>query len=244
MFGYSRTIQQQLIEAECVIENLKGLRSGRLTIAVASTANYFAPRILAAFNEKYDAISVSLDVTNRAGLLSHLERNDTDVVIMGEPPKTMDLESQSFMANHLVVIAPNNHPLRGVKDIPIATLSKETFIVREKGSGTRTSTERFFADYDLEISTSMTMSSNEAIKQAVQAGLGLGVVSIHTLEQELELRRLIILDVELFPIEKSWYLVHRKGKRLSPVAASFKDFILNSAKEYVDAELTNCFAIN
>jgi len=244
MFGYSRTIQQQLIEAECVIENLKGLRSGRLTIAVASTANYFAPRILAAFNEKYDAISVSLDVTNRAGLLSHLERNDTDVVIMGEPPKSMDVESQSFMANHLVVIAPNNHPLRGVKNIPIATLSKETFIVREKGSGTRTSTERFFADYDLEISTSMTMSSNEAIKQAVQAGLGLGVVSIHTLEQEMELRRLIILDVELFPIEKSWYLVHRKGKRLSPVAASFKDFILNSAQEYVDAELSNCFAIN
>lgn len=229
MHHYSRTIAQQLAEADTVLENLKGLRHGRLTIAVASTANYFAPKLLAAFSALHDAITVSLDVTNRKGLLTHLENNDSDLIIMGTPPNTMDLAAESFMQNPLVVIAPPNHPLKASKQISIQTLQKETFIVREVGSGTRTSTERFFAEHGAELSASMNMSSNEAIKQAVQAGLGLGIVSIHTLEMELTLQRLIILDVESFPILRNWYVVHRAGKRLSPVAQAFKEFVLGSA---------------
>jgi len=231
MYNYSRSIQQQLAEAEAIIEDLKGVKRGTLTIAVASTANYFAPRILAAFKENYDKVNFSLDVTNRKGLLNHLDNNDTDLVIMGRPPANMEVEAESFMENPLVAIAPAKHPLVGKESIPIMTLLKETFIIREEGSGTRNAIERFISDHGFEITTSLSMSSNEAIKQAVQAGLGLGIVSIHTLEMELELKRLEILDVESFPILRHWYVVHRKGKRLSPVAQAFKDFVVNYASE-------------
>lgn len=234
MHGYSRNIQQQLSEAEAILENLKGLKRGRLNIAVASTANYFAPKLIAAFSELHDSITVNLDVTNRKGLLRHLEQNDSDLVIMGAPPKTMDLAAETFMQNPLVVIAPPNHPLKNEHNISIQTLLKETFIVREVGSGTRNATERFFAEHGAEMTASMNMSSNEAIKQAVQAGLGLGIVSLHTLEQELALNRLIILDVESFPILRHWYIVHRKGKRLSPVADAFKEFVVGSASRFVE----------
>jgi len=237
MHNYSRNIQQQLSEVETILENLKGLRRGRLNIAVASTANYFAPKLIAAFNELHDSITVNLDVTNRKGLLRHLEQNDSDLVIMGAPPKTMDLAAESFMDNPLVVIASPNHPLKDERNISIQTLTRETFIVREVGSGTRNATERFFAEHGAEMSASMNMSSNEAIKQAVQAGLGLGIVSMHTLEQELALNRLVVLDVESFPILRHWYIVHRKGKRLSPVASAFKDFVVKSAKQFVEESL-------
>lgn len=231
MYSYSRSIQQQLAEAEAIIEDLKGVKRGTLTLAVASTANYFAPRILAAFNDKYENVTFSLDVTNRKGLLSHLTNNDTDLVIMGRPPANMELEAEFFMENPLVAIAPPHHPLVGKQNIPTVTLLKETFIIREEGSGTRTAIERFFSDLGFEITTSLSMSSNEAIKQAVQAGLGLGIVSIHTLEMELELKRLALLDVESFPILRNWYIVHRKGKRLSPVAQAFKEFVVTQARD-------------
>jgi len=231
MYNYSRSIQQQLAEAEAIIEDLKGVKRGTLTIAVASTANYFAPKILAAFKENYHNVTFSLDVTNRKGLLSHLDNNDTDLVIMGRPPANMEVEAESFMENPLVAIAPPNHPLVGKHNVPIVTLLKETFIIREQGSGTRTAIERFFSDHGFEVTTSLSMSSNEAIKQAVQAGLGLGILSLHTLEMELELKRLAILDVESFPILRKWYVVHRKGKRLSPVSQAFKDFVLKYSVE-------------
>lgn len=231
LYTYSRTIQQQLDEVESVIENLKGVKRGKLTIAVASTANYFAPHILAAFNHQYEGITFSLDVTNRAGLLQHLDNNDADVVIMGKPPAGIDVEAFEFMDNPLVVIAPPNHPLLKQQEIPISTLLKETFILREQGSGTRFAIERFFAEHDARVSATMDMSSNEAIKQAVQAGLGLGILSLHTLEMELTLKRLALLDVESFPIIRKWYIVHRTGKRLSPVATAFKEFLLANAAQ-------------
>lgn len=231
MYNYARSIQQQLAEAEAIIEDLKGVKRGTLTIAVASTANYFAPRILAAFKETYDKVTFSLDVTNRKGLLNHLDNNDTDLVIMGRPPSNMEVEAEFFMENPLVAIAPTSHPLVSVPNVPIMTLLKETFIIREQGSGTRNAIERFISEHGFEITTSLSMSSNEAIKQAVQAGLGLGIVSVHTLEMELKLKLLEILDVESFPILRNWYVVHRKGKRLSPVAQAFKDFMVRNARD-------------
>ena len=231
MHHYSRAIAQQLDEVDKVMADMKGVKRGRLVVAVASTANYFAPHILAAFNHQYEGITFSLDVTNRAGLLQHLDNNDADVVIMGKPPAGIDVEAFEFMDNPLVVIAPPNHPLLKQQEIPISTLLKETFILREQGSGTRFAIERFFAERDASIPATMDMSSNEAIKQAVQAGLGLGILSIHTLEMELTLKRLAILDVESFPIMRKWYIVHRMGKRLSPVAVAFKEFLLANAAE-------------
>lgn len=233
MYHYCRSISQQLNEAEEVIEQLKGVRRGHLDISVASTANYFATRLLASFIDHYAEVSFSLDVTNRATLLRQLEQNDKDLVIMGKPPEGRGLETEAFMENPLVVIAPPEHPLAVEAGIPLKRLEEEPFVVREPGSGTFIAMERFFSGHGVRLKTGMQMTSNEAIKQAVEAGLGLGIVSIHTLELELETGRLVVLDMADFPILRHWYVVHRQGKRLSPVAQAFKEFVLSRASKMV-----------
>lgn len=222
---YAKAITAQLDELQQVVNEIKGLQRGRLTIAVASTANYFAPRLLATFCKIHGEVTVSLDVTNREQLLKGLVENRTDLVIMGQPPEEMDLVAERFMDNPLVVIAPPDHPLAAVSKIPLERLHEETFLVREQGSGTRSAVERFFTANQLELSTAMEMSSNEAIKQGVEAGLGLGIVSLHTLGMELALRRLVVLDVVNFPVMRYWYIVYRSGKRLSLVAQAFQSFV-------------------
>lgn len=227
---YCRTIAAQVREAEEVIEQLKGIQRGRLRISVASTANYFATRLLAAFVKRHEGVSFSLDVTNRETLLRQLDANEQDLVIMGKPPEDLELVAEPFMENPLVVIAAPDHPLTKQKKIPLQKLQTESFVVREAGSGTRIAMERFFSERGIELKTGMEMSSNEAIKQAVTAGLGLGLVSIHTLALELRTQDLVVLDVQDFPILRHWYIVHRQGKRLSMVAQAFKDFLLEDAK--------------
>lgn len=229
MYHYSRTIAQQLEEAEEVLEQLKGVQRGHLDIAVASTANYFATRLLASFAKAHAGITFSLDVTNRESLLRQLENNEKDIVIMGRPPEAMELELEAFMENPLVAIAPPDHPLAQEQVIPMSRVQRETFVVREPGSGTRIAMERFFSEKGITLRTGMEMTSNEAIKQAVEAGLGLGIVSIHTLTLELETKRLVVLDIKGFPILRHWYVVHRKGKRLSPITEAFRQFVLTDA---------------
>lgn len=226
----SRVVDHQLAETEQIFEEMKGVRRGRLTIAVASTANYCAPRLLAGFNKRFAGIDIRLDVTNRQGLLQHLENNDVDIVIMGKPPDNLDVVAEPFMENPLVVIAPINHILAKQQNIPLSQLQDEKFLIREQGSGTRIAMERCFKEKGLSLSTGMEMSSNEAIKQAVQAELGLGIVSRHTIDMELETGRLVVLAVESFPIIRHWYIVHRQGKRLSTAAESFRLFILQESK--------------
>jgi DNA-binding transcriptional LysR family regulator len=223
---YSRSITTLLLEAEQVFAEMKGIQRGRLNITVASTANYFVPRLWANFRNQHPGVMVSLNVTNREGLLQALAENDTDLVIMGQPPEGIDLVAETFMSNPLVVIAPPIHPLADARYIPLQRLKTETFLVREQGSGTRSLMERVFAEKGLEPSTPIEMSSTEAIKQGVEAGLGLALMSVHTLEMELALKRLVVLDVEGFPVLRDWYIVHRAGKRLSVVAQAFRDFVL------------------
>jgi DNA-binding transcriptional LysR family regulator len=229
---YASAITAQLHELDQVVDEMKGLKRGRLTIAVASTANYFVPRLLATFCKRHGgAVSVSLDVTNRKQLLKGLMENRNDLVIMGQPPEGMDLVAEHFLENPLVVIAPPDHPLATEKRIPPERLREETFLVREQGSGTRSAMERYFAANDLQLVTPMEMSSNEAIKQGVEAGLGLGLVSLHTLAMELALAKLVVLDVIKFPIMRYWYIVYREGKRLSLVAQGFREFVLQEAAQ-------------
>ena len=160
---------------------------------------------------------------------------------MGKPPEDMELVSEAFMENPLVTIASPEHPLTRRQRIPLEELVKESFVVREHGSGTRSAVERFFAQRHITLSATMELSRNEAIKQAVAAGLGLGIVSLHTLELELVTGRLALLDVEAFPILRHWYIVHRQGKRLSPIAVAFKDFVLREATQIwsIDELLAN-----
>ncbi|MHB0985257.1 MAG: LysR family transcriptional regulator [Sulfuricella sp.] len=231
VYHYSRSIAQQLTEAEAVLSEMKGLKRGKLNISVVSTANYFAPQLLALFCQRNQDVTLSLKVVNREELLNQLASNEMDLGVMGQPPEGLDIVAEPFMENPLVVVAPPGHPLVTERNIPLSRLAQETFIVREQGSGTRSAMERFFQQHGLNLATGMEMSTNEAIKQAVQAGMGLGVVSVHTIALELETRRLVVLDVESFPILRHWYVIHRKGKRLSAMAQAFKDFLLKEAAQ-------------
>jgi DNA-binding transcriptional LysR family regulator len=225
----SQAITARLNDLQHNLAQLRSIDTGRLNIASTSTVNAVATDILARFRGRHPGVSIHLDVSNRAEALDQLVGNRIDLAIMGQVPDGLGLEATRFMDNPLVVIAAPDHPLARKKRISVRELASESFLVREAGSGTRGAMERFFAARGLEIRSSMEMSSNEAIKQAVQAGLGLGILSLQTLEMELALKRLTVLKVEGFPIMRHWYIVHRADKRLSPVAQAFKDFVLPPA---------------
>ncbi|HEY5994979.1 MAG TPA: LysR family transcriptional regulator [Gallionellaceae bacterium] len=231
LLHYSRLILQQLDEMEGVFSEMKGLARGRLNIAVVSSANYFMPQLLAKFFQQHPGIQVSLQVANRDAVVKQLDENRADLAIMGRPPEGTEMQAESFLQNPLVVIAPPSHPLVRLHRIKPAQLARETFLLREPGSGTRGVAERFFADHRIRLPSSMEMDTNEAIKQSVQAGMGLGIISRHSIELELETGRLAILDAEHFPIVRHWYLAHRKNKRLSGAALAFKQFLLDEAEK-------------
>ena len=225
----SRAITARLDDLQANLAQLQGIDSGRLNLAVTSTVNAVATGILVRFRGRHPGVSIHLGVANRESVLEQLAANRIDLAIMGQVPDGLELEAIRFMDNPLVAIAPPDHPFTKKKKVSLRDLSSEPFLVREAGSGTRAAMTRFFAEKGLELLSSMEMSSNEAIKQAVQAGLGLGILSLQTLEMELALKRLAVLQVEGFPIMRHWYLVHRADKRLSPAAHAFKEFVLTDA---------------
>lgn len=226
---YARQVLQQVDNMETGLASLKGLERGTLSISVATTAHYFAPKLLSIFYQRYPGVNVKLDVTNRESLVSQLENNTVDLVIMGRPPETVDVEAGTFMENPLVLIAPADHPFGREKSIQIKRLEDEVFLVREEGSGTRKAMEKFFDQHEINMTTGMEVSSDEAIKQSVQAGLGLGIMSRDAIHNEISLGHLIAPDVLHFPIMRQWFVMHRKGKRLSPIALEFKNFLLEEA---------------
>lgn len=207
------------------IANLKGLKQGRLRVSTVTTTKYFMPRILGPFCSKYPGIDVALEVVNRDRLLDRLANNQDDLYIMGVPPDGMDIESEPFMDNHLVVIAPSVHPWAKRKRISFAELAREPFLVREQGSGTRMTLERIFRERGAELKIRMELGSSEAIKQAVVGGLGLALLSRSTLDQGQEQHDVVELKVQGFPVLRSWYLVRPRGKRLSVVANTFLEFL-------------------
>ncbi|MCW8915390.1 MAG: LysR substrate-binding domain-containing protein [Magnetovibrio sp.] len=233
---YARNVLQQVDDMEAGLASLKGLERGSLSISVATTAHYFAPKLLSIFCERYPGVNVKLDVTNRESLVSQLENNTVDMVIMGRPPEEVDVEAGIFMENPLVMIAPADHPFTRERSIQLKRLENETFLVREEGSGTRKAMEVFFEQHGINMSTGMEVSSDEAIKRSVQAGLGLGIMSRDAVQNELQLNHLSIPDILHFPIMRHWYVMHRKGKRLSPIGQVFKDFLLEEAAVILNKE--------
>ena len=234
LYEYAITTLSQKKDIEETIEQLKDLQTGHLHIAVVSTANHFVIRLLAAFAQHYPKIQISLDVTNRSDLLQLLANNECDWAIMGQPPLDRQIEATHFLDNPLVVIAACQHPLVArAQKIPLKRLSEEKFIVREQGSGTRRAIEKFFNQHQLPFHTTMVMSNNRAIKHAVEEGLGLAIVSLHTLEIELRANSLKVLDVAHFPIMRKWYLVQNRNKQLPPIARVFREFLLSHAAQSV-----------
>jgi DNA-binding transcriptional LysR family regulator len=186
---------------------------------------------MALFRTLHPDVRVCLNVVNRETLLQHLAGNSIDLALMGQPPEGLDLSARPFMDNPLVVIAATSHPLADAKQIPLSLLIEEPVVGREQGSGTRSALEKFLADHNLNFTPAMEMNKNEAIKQAVEAGLGLGVVSLHTVQAELASGQLRVLDVQGFPLKRQWYMVQREGKRLSPAAQAFAELVLREAEQ-------------
>ena len=231
LLHYSRDILQHMREMETVFSEMKGLSRGHLDIAVVSSANYFMPQLLARFFQQHPGIQASLHVANRDTVVKRLDENRADLAIMGQPPEGAEMQAEPFLQNPLVVIAPPAHPLAHQHQIKPAQLAQETFLLREPGSGTRGVVERFFSGNLIHPPSTMEMDTNEAIKQSVQAGMGLGIISLHSIELELETKRLAVLDAEHFPIMRHWYIVHRKNKRLSGASQAFKQFLLDEAEK-------------
>ncbi|GAB1234771.1 LysR family transcriptional regulator [Ferrigenium sp. UT5] len=229
MLHYARAVLQLMQEMEGVFDAMKGLEHGHLNITAVSTANYFMPQLLARFIQAHPRIQVGLSVANRDAVMRQLADNIADLAIMGQPPQGTDMLAESFLPNPLVVIAAPAHPLAKRKKIKAQNLASETFLLREKGSGTRAVVERYFDSHALPLPAHMEMDTNEAIKQSVQAGMGIGIISRHAIELELETRRLLVLDVEEFPIVRHWYLVQRKDKRPSLASAEFERFLLSQS---------------
>jgi len=231
LFQCSCAITQQLADMDVLFREMKGLEHGRLNISVVSTANYFTPQLLAKFCQRHPNINITLSVANRDTVLKQVADNATDLAVMGQPPENSDLTAEPFMKNPLVVIAPPSHPLCKLKRVKLKRLEQEIFLLREQGSGTRGAMERFFVEHGIQLHAGMEMGTNEAIKQAVQAGMGLGILSLHSIELELETGRLAVLNAEHFPLLRHWYIVHRKSKRLSTATQAFKQFLLDEAEK-------------
>lgn len=225
-----REVFDSLERFEMNIADRKGLKQGRLRLAVITTAKYFAPRVLGAFCQRYPGIEVSLKVTNRERVLERMTQNLDDLYILGQPPESLDAHSQSFMENPLVVLAPSGHPLVGRKRISLKRIAEEPFLMRETGSGTRIATQRLFDEHKIKLNMRMDLGSNEAIKQAIVGGLGLAVLSRHCLALEGATGPLRVLDVQGFPIKRHWYLVYPEGKQLSIAAQTFYTYLLHEGK--------------
>lgn len=225
-----REIFEGLDRFEMLMSDMKGVKAGKLRLAIITTAKYFVPRLLGVFCQRYPGIDVTLKVTNRERVLQRMAENQDDLYVLGQPPEQVDVAFEPFLENPLVVLAPGNHPLAGKKNISPQRLTEEQFLMREPGSGIRLATEEFFAGRGLKLKVRMELGSNEAIKQAVAGGLGLAVLSVHTLTLERNINELSILDVQGFPIRSHWYLVYPRDKQLSVVARAFLEFIHAESK--------------
>jgi DNA-binding transcriptional LysR family regulator len=228
-----RVIIQQFEAAGNAMTHFKGVSGGKLNVGVISAGDYFFPRLLVEFAGRHRGVTLNFTVHNREGLLTHIADNLTDLAIMVRPPTDLDTVNQPFAPHPYVIVAAPSHPLVGEKDVGMAALMRENFVVREKGSDTWNSMEEAFGADLCNLHVAMEIRSTETIKQAVIAGMGIGFLSAHTISQEVKAGSLRVLDVQGFPLMLNWYVVHRRSKRLPPVAQAFKDFLLSDGASLI-----------
>ncbi len=233
LFATCKEIFNTFAQFEMKVADLKGLKQGQLRLAVITTAKYFIPRLLGSFCQLYPGIEISLQVTNHEGILDRMTSNQDDLYIMSQIPEHLDIYHEAFLENPLLVLAPVNHPLAKEKNIPISKLANEAFIMREPGSGTRRAVQELFEEKDVKVNVKLELGSNEAIKQAIAGGLGISVLSRHTLMPYAE--DLTILDIEHFPIKRNWYMVYPNGKQLSIVGRTYFEYLLEAAKQFASS---------
>lgn len=235
---YARKILATLKDAEDAVARFRGLQGGHLTIGIVSTAKYFLPRLLARFREEHPEVEIRLVVSgNREQLVAALQRNEVDLAVMGRPPREIATRAEPFAAHPHVIVTPPDHALaKTMGHVPAQMLANFPFIVREPGSGTRAAMEKYFADHRIEPRIAMEMPSNESIKQAVIAGLGIAFLSLHTVGLELRTGLLAAPDVEGLPIVRRWYVVNNLAKVLSPAAEAFRYFVLERGEAFLAKE--------
>lgn len=222
--------------AEGTLADLKGVTAGALAIGITSTAKYFAPRLIAAFSRRFPGVDISLTVGNRLETIDALRRMTIDVAIMGRPPPRLDLIAEPFGDHPLIVIAPPDHPFAGRPGLLQSDIIGERFLMREAGSGTRTVFEEVFPGAGAQTGhVQIEIGSNETIKQGVMAGLGLALISAHTVAVEVEARRLAALDVAGFPIMRKWFVAYHHDKAILPVMKAFWDFTLAEGESHLPA---------
>ena len=224
-----------LKELEASMADHVGLEHGRLGLAVVSTAKYFMPMLLMKFGASHPGVEVSLAVENREKVLGMLSRHEVELVVMGRSPDSLRCQATAFATNPLGVVSSPSHPLANGKRLRFDAVAACDFLVREQGSGTRATMERLFAKNKARIKVVMELPSNETIKQAVMAGMGLGFLSLRTVRHELAGRRLVLLDIPGLPILGHWYITHLDPKKLSPAAAAFQTFLVEEGSALVDA---------
>lgn len=220
-----RVMTQTWESFEQTVDAMKGLSRGKVKIASVSTAKYFMPRIVGSFCKKYPSIDISLEILNRDGVVQRLRENLDDIYIMSQPPGDLDLADEIFMPNPIVVISSTANQLAKKSKVKLSELAQERFILREKGSGTRMVGDLFFRKKKFKPDIRLELGSNEALKESVAAGLGLGLVSSYALHGHVKEHGVCIIDVEGFPLPSSWHIVHPARKKLSPLALAFKQHL-------------------
>jgi DNA-binding transcriptional LysR family regulator len=234
LLHHGRAIIQSFRDAEEAMQQMKGVSGGRLDVAVVSAGDYFVPRLMAEFSQRHSGVVLNLTVHSRAELLQQLSENLTDLAVTARPPVDLDTVNEAFAPHPYVIIAPSGHPLSRKKRISMATLVREPFLLRERGSDTRHAMAQAFGPWIDKVTVAMELKRTETIKQAVMAGMGLAFLSAHTVTLERQLGSLTVLDVQGFPLMLDWYVVHRR-KRLPPVAAAFKSFLLTEGASVLES---------
>jgi DNA-binding transcriptional LysR family regulator len=235
LFEHASRVLGDLQDAEQSLQALRGLSGGSITVGLVSTAKYFAPKLLAMFSQSHPGVEVRFEVGNRETLVQLLKENQTDLAVMGRPPGEVDTLWEPLAENPNVLIAPATHRLAGARRFEIQELRRDTILQREAGSGTRQMMEEFFRAHRFRPARIITMGSNETIKQAVMAGLGVSLLSLHTLSLELRSKELALLRTEGLPVQRTWNVVHARRRQLSPAALAFRRFLIENTKRHLDS---------
>jgi DNA-binding transcriptional LysR family regulator len=232
---YARRIISTLNEANTMMERLRGTQVKVLKIGVVSTAKYFLPAMLLEFKKDYPNLQIAIEVRNRQQLVELLRDGDIDIAIMGQPPKEIDTRAEAFASHPHVFVANAFNPLAGQINVMPEALNQFQVISRELGSGTRAIMERYFAEHAISPIVSMEISSNETVKQAVIAGLGISFVSLHTIGSEITNKQLVVLDIQDTPIIRTWHVVALRKHNASQAVEAFRYFMLEKARDMLIA---------
>lgn len=234
LLGHARALLMRLREADEALDALKGSGGGELRIATTTTAAHIAPQLLAQFRRERPLVRLKMKVDNRAAVITALVENSVDLALMGQPPAGLAVHGDAFARHPLAIIASVGHPLAARRGLRLSQLERDPFLIRERGSGTRNAMERAFLAQHFIPAETIEIGSNETIKQAVMAGLGVSLISLHTVGLELATNALAKLDIRGLPVIRDWFVIHRQEKRLTPVAAEFRSFLLERGEASVE----------